>query len=362
MTVETTSTTSPITTIVLGGTGYVSGELLRLLAAHPVLRVAGVISDSAPGKAVADIFPHLRSAYPDLALTPRNALAALIGGCAGGSPVAMFSAGPHGASAKSIDETLRLAEAAGTQAHLVDLSADFRHHDLDRYASLYGEHAAPERLAQFTCSVPEHTADVTTPHACHPGCFTTSVTIPLVALLATGLVEPRVHVSAVTGSTGSGRTPKPTTHHPERLSNLFAYGALSHRHEPEMIHLAATATGQRPDVRFVPHSGPFARGIHATLHADLTDAIDADTVRARVAAFYANDPFVTVRETPPRLKDVVGTNHCHLGVATRGTALVVTSVIDNLVKGAAGGAVQWMNKLFDLDEAMGLEHPGLGWL
>jgi N-acetyl-gamma-glutamyl-phosphate reductase common form len=350
----------PVPCLVLGGTGYVSGELLRLLAVHPHLEVAGVVSLSRPGDAVEAVFPHLEGAYPGRRFDGRESLAALLRTA---PRMAAFSAGPHGESAGEIDALLSAAEAAGTELRLVDLSADFRFPDAAEYRAVYGvDHGAPERLGSFVCAVPEHAPAALATHACQPGCFTTAVTLPLVGLLAQRLIEPVVHVSAVTGSTGAGRVPRETTHHPERQSNLFAYGPLAHRHEPEMVRLAAAATGITPEVNFVPHSGPFARGIHATLHATLARPADAATVAAALADHYRDAPFVRVGEEPPRLKQVVGTNRCRLGVAARDRRLVVLSVIDNLVKGAAGGAVQWMNKLLGFEETAGLEQPGLGWI
>jgi N-acetyl-gamma-glutamyl-phosphate reductase len=188
----------------------------------------------------------------------------------------VFSALPHGEAAGRIDGLLEEAAAAGCEARVVDLSADFRHRDPARYAALYGKpHAAPARLGEFLCAVPEHVQGMpASRHVAHPGCFTTAATLALVPLLAAGLIEPRATVVAVTGSTGAGRAPTPTTHHPERRSDLFAYAAAGHRHEPEMRALAAAAAGNgqaaEPAIHFVPQSGPFARGIHATVSARLT--------------------------------------------------------------------------------------------
>ena len=196
----------------------------------------------------------------------------------------------------------------------------------------------------------------------HPGCFTSAVTLGCSPLHALHLVQPRVVVSAVTGSTGSGREPSATTHHPERHGNLRAYSPLKHRHEIEMRTLVGQQGKGPVEVLFVPHSGSFARGIHATIHARLLRPISTAELVERIAGFYQHTPFVSVTAAPPTLKEVVGTNRCRLGVVVRGLTLVVTSVIDNLVKGAAGGAVQWMNRLFGFDEDAGLRLAGLGWV
>ncbi len=365
-----TTSSPPIPAVVLGGSGYVSGELLRLLAAHPSLQLQTALSASHAGEPVAALFPHLASALGELRFTARDrpeVLAALLDGFRrqGANQVAIFSAAPHGASAAQIDQLLLAAEEAALEARLVDLSADFRSPSQREYEAIYGiPHGAPHRLEQFVCAVPEHLK--VTPaaglHVAHPGCFTTAVTLATVGLLATGVVEPEFYVCAVTGSTGSGRVPGPATHHPERQSNLWAYSPLAHRHAPEMRRLAAAATGVEPKIAFVPHSGPFARGIHATVQARLRQPITAAELTARVAGSYADAPFVEVVDRPPRLKEVVGTHRCRLALAVNETGGVAAfSVIDNLIKGAAGGAVHWMNRLLGLPETDGLTQPSLGW-
>jgi N-acetyl-gamma-glutamyl-phosphate reductase len=353
-----TQTTVPA--MVLGGTGYVAGELLRLLAGHPVFRVAAVTSSTHAGALVTDAFPHLAGALPEnLRFVAVDAMAA---SADPGVPVAVFAATPHGETAALLDSLLVGFEERGVMPRAVDLSADFRFADTGRYEAIYGrEHRAPHRAASFTCALPEHHAGPAPLHAVQPGCFTTAVVLAAYPFLAAGLVEDDVFVSAVTGSSGSGRTPAANTHHPERRSAMYAYTPLAHRHEPEMrMLLGAASGGHEPEVEFVPHSGPFVRGIHATLRLTLKQPLTASQAVATLNAFYANAPFVHATETPPRLTEVVGTNRCRLGAATRGRTLVVTSVIDNLVKGAAGGAVQWMNRLFELPDDAGLRLPGLG--
>ncbi len=346
--------------VVLGGSGYVAGELLRLLAGHPVLRAAAVLSESQAGQPVEAAFPHLTGSFPGLTFTGRPDLPRFFDGK---ERAAVFSAAPHGASAALVDEVLAAADAAGTFVRLVDLSADFRYPDAVSYENVYRHpHGAPSRLSQFASVLPEHATSLPPGHVGHPGCFTTAVTLATVPLLALGLVEPCFHVVATTGSTGAGRTPTATTHHPARRSTLFAYNALAHRHAPEMRSLALAASGIAAEIHFVPQAGPFARGIYATLQARLAREVTAAEAAEAVAAFYAGAPFVTAGSELPRLQDVVGTNRCRLGVTTGDGILVACSAIDNLVKGAAGGAVQWMNRLLGLPETAGLTQPGLGWL
>jgi N-acetyl-gamma-glutamyl-phosphate reductase len=410
----------PVPVLVVGGSGYVAGEALRLLAGHPRLLVAGVVSESQAGQPLAAAFPHLASAYPDvrfhaveelprlidLAAEVAAAGAALAGGSAtagtssasssasasGGAgaasagQLAALCAAPHGAAAKLVDLLLASAERAGARLRVVDLSADFRFAAAADYENVYGHaHGAPDRLAGFRCALPEHAdlafgtaaanaADAPPPlaareHVAHPGCFPTAVLLAAVPLLRLGWIEPSLQVVAVTGSTGAGRTPSPTTHHPARRSNLFAYSPLVHRHEPEMRGLAAAAVGAPVAIHFVPQAGPFARGIYATVQARLLrpalaghDAEQAAAVRADLERFYAAAPFVDVLAEPPRLQDVVGSNRCRLGIAVAGDRLVAFSAIDNLTKGAAGGGIQWLNRLLGFPETAGLTQPGIGWL
>jgi N-acetyl-gamma-glutamyl-phosphate reductase len=348
-----------IPTIVLGGTGYVAGELLRLIAGHPNLELAGILSDSQPGESVAKAFAHLAPVYPATKFSSQGEIEALVATL----PVsAIFSAAPHGASAALIDRLLTVAEGAGTKPRVVDISADFRYPTDAAYAAVYKHaHGAPGRLPQFTCAVPEHLAVAATPHVAHPGCFATAILLAAVPLLKLDLVTPQLFVTGVTGSTGSGRKPTEGTHHPQRHSDLYSYNALAHRHTPEVIACALAASGVAADFHFVPHSGPFARGIHATVQAQLKTPQDAATLVKAFQDFYAHSPFVQVSGAAPRIKDVAGSNYARLSVATNGRSVAVMSVIDNLNKGAAGGAMQWMNRLQGLAETAGLTAPAPGW-
>ena len=348
-----------IPTIVLGGTGYVAGELLRLIAGHPNLELAGILSDSQPGESVAKAFGHLAPVYPATTFSSQAEIEALVARL----PVsAIFSAAPHGASAALIDRLLTVAEGAGTKPRVVDISADYRYPTDAAYAAVYKHaHGAPARLRQFTCAVPEHLAVSPTPHVAHPGCFATAILLASVPLLALDLVTPQLFVTGVTGSTGSGRKPSEGTHHPQRHSDLYSYNALAHRHTPEVTACALAASGVAADFHFVPHSGPFARGIHATVQAQLKSPQEAAALVKAFQDFYAHSPFVQVSGSAPRIKDVAGSNYARLSVATNGRSVAVMSVIDNLNKGAAGGAVQWMNRLQGLPETAGLTAPAAGW-
>ncbi|MBU3671048.1 MAG: N-acetyl-gamma-glutamyl-phosphate reductase [Sinobacteraceae bacterium] len=353
-----------IPTLILGGTGYVAGEVLRLVLAHPHFELAGVMSDSQPGEPVGKAFPHLAAVLGDLRFSSEEQIRDQL---AQHPRSAVFSAAPHGVSAALIDRLLSAAEAAGTRPRVVDISADYRYSTADAYASVYKHaHGAPARIQDFTCAVPEHLPKAPTQHVAHPGCFATAILLASVPLLALDLVTPTLFVSGITGSTGSGRKPVDGTHHPTRHSDLYSYNALVHRHIPEITACAAAASGVTADFAFVPHSGPFARGIHATVQASLKTPthgapLDTASLLARLREFYAHSPFVRVLDTAPRLKDIVASNYAHLSVIGNGRTVAVTCVIDNLNKGAAGGAVQWMNRLFDLPETAGLTAPAAGW-
>jgi len=346
-------------TIVLGGTGYVAGELLRLIAGHPRLDLAGVLSDSQPGASVAAAFPHLASAYPTLKFSDVAELESLMRRTPNS---ALFSAAPHGVSAALIDRLLSAAEAGGMHAHCVDISADFRYASADAYQSVYKHaHGAPARIAQFTCAVPEHLRSSPTPHVSHPGCFATAALLACVPLLALGLVEPVLFIAGITGSTGSGRKPVEATHHPLRHGDLYSYGALEHRHTPEIAACARRASGVEAQVNFVPHSGPFARGIHVTVQAALKKPMRSPEAQQALADYYRGQPFVRVVDTPPRVKNAVASNYANLHAVANGSSIAVMAVLDNLNKGAAGGGMQWMNRLLGLDESTGLTAPAPGW-
>lgn len=344
---------------VLGGTGYVAGELVRLIAGHPRLELQAVMSDSQPGERVAKAFPHLAARYAELTFITQEELAARI---EKEQSSAVFSAAPHGVSAGLIDGLLSRAERAGVKPRVVDISADFRYSSAAAFEKVYKHaHGAPARLRDFTCAVPEHLKKLETPHVGHPGCFAAATLLASVPLLALNLVEPRLFVAGVTGSTGAGRNPIEGTHHPQRHSDLYAYNALGHRHVPEITACALAASGVEADFAFVPHSGPFARGIHVTVQATLKKPLESAAVIAAFGDFYRSQFFVRVSGDAPRVKDVVTSNFAHLSAAANGRSVAVMCVVDNLTKGAAGGAVQWMNRMLGFDETEGLTAPAPGW-
>jgi N-acetyl-gamma-glutamyl-phosphate reductase common form len=239
---------------------------------------------------------------------------------------------------------------------VVDLAADFRVRSRALYERYYGAHAAPELLPRFCYGL----ADVVgaglrgAGAIAAPGCFATAAQLALYPLARAGLdLSPSLF--AVTGSSGAGVQPRPTTHHPMRAHNLFAYSVLGHRHEAEVLQSWREWVG-RPDAtaRLLTHSGPFVRGIYLTLHARLPDGAAADVEWYRRA--YEGRPFVRILDAPPELTHAVGTNFAliHPAAADDGTEIQVSVAIDNLVKGAGGQAVQAMNLALGIDEQAGL--------
>jgi N-acetyl-gamma-glutamyl-phosphate reductase len=351
--------TAPVPAIVLGGTGYVAGELLRLLASHPYFDLAAIASDSQPDEPVAQFFRHLQPVLPHARFVGHDEVLEYVTA----NPVtAVFSAAPHGVSATLIDRLLTAAEQADTEPRVVDISADFRYSTAAAYEAVYKHgHGAPARLSQFTCAVPEHLNALPTPHIAHPGCFATAILLASVPLLSLGLVEPRLFVNGITGSTGSGRQATAGTHHPQRHSDLYSYNALAHRHGPEVTALARAASGVDAEFNFVPHSGPFARGIHVTVQAVAREPLTSHDLVQALREYYDQSVFVRVSGEAPRLKDVVASNFAQLSGVAHGETVAVMCVIDNLTKGAAGGAVQWMNRMLGHEETAGLMQPAPGW-
>jgi N-acetyl-gamma-glutamyl-phosphate reductase len=304
------------------------------------------------GEPIASVFPHLAAAYPgDVFSNPYSWVDEVDRGIC----VALFSAAPHGASAEAVAAALEAAARRDLKVHVVDSSADFRFSDVAEFERIYGiKHPKSRLLKHFFCAVPEHEPTLPAAHAGHPGCFATAILLASVPLAGLRLANDNLFVTGITGSTGSGKSPQDGTHHPERHSNLYAYKPLSHRHVPEVERLIEKTTAKKFAVNFVPQSGPFSRGIYVVVQASLADAVHADDVRAAFEKQYANCEFVKVLEGIPRLKDVIASNYAHIGVAVSGGNVVVLCAIDNLVKGAAGGAIQWMNRLWSLPETSGL--------
>ena len=338
---------------VVGASGYTGAELLRLLAGHPEIEVVHVTADSNAGARVADLYPSLVAAYPDLrycALDPADL---------DGLDVA-FMALPHGESQR------HAAALASRVAHVVDIGADFRL-PAAIYEQWYGEeHQAPELLSTFSYGLPELFRDQVgaRPHVANPGCYPTAAILALAPLVADSLVETTgLVVDAVSGISGRGRGLSAPSLYSEANENVAAYGLLTHRHTAEMEEgLSAVSSAGRVQVLFTPHLVPMTRGILATCYArPVSPRLTTDGLLARYRDFYAGEPFVAVLDQPPSTKATLSGNAVHLTVRAdprTGTVLAIAAE-DNLVKGASGQALQNANLLLGLPETTGLSPLGL---
>jgi N-acetyl-gamma-glutamyl-phosphate reductase len=337
---------------IVGASGFTGAELLRLLASHPELDVVVATGDSQAGTAVADLYPSLAVAYPDLAFEPFTPDLAERHGLD-----VVFCGLPHGTSQEIVPALLREGRL------VVDLGADFRLKDPSLYPTWYhAEHTAPHLLADAVYGLPELfrtelAALGGTGLIATPGCYVTTATLALAPLLAAGLVERTgIVVDAASGVSGAGRPPKPTTSFCTVDEDFTAYGVLDHRHTPEIEQNLTHAAGDDVQVLFTPHLAPMNRGILATCYARPTGAVTTESVRAVLRQAYADEPFVTVRNDPPSTKATLGSNAVHVTAwADERTGWVVAmAALDNLTKGASGGAVQAVNVALGLPETTGL--------
>jgi len=338
---------------VVGAAGYAGGELLRLLYQHP--EVSGIVatSRSRGGARVAEAHPALTT------VTDARFSSAEPGEIARGRDV-VFLCLEHGESSRVAGEVF-----AARPRLVIDLAADFRVRSRALYERYYGEHTAPDLLPRFCYGLADVVGEALRGAGAiaAPGCFATAAQLALYPL-ARGRVDVAPSLFAVTGSSGAGVQPRPTTHHPVRAHNLFAYSVLGHRHEAEVLQSWREWMG-RPDAtaRLMTHSGPFVRGIYLTLHARLPKdgAVDGTTVTAWFRQAYAGRPFVRLLDGPPELTHAVGTNYALINAAASedGAELQVMVAMDNLVKGAGGQAIQAMNLALGIDEEAGLRGGGM---
>lgn len=331
---------------IVGGTGYTGVELLRLLTMHPEVEIQAITSRSEEGMPVADMFPNLRGhldlvfTAPDMALLKKCDL--------------VFFATPNGIAMTMARELLD----AGVK--VIDLAADFRIKDVAEWSKWYGmEHACPDLVAQAVYGLPEvNRAEIKQAQlVANPGCYPTAVQLGLLPLVESGLVETdRLIADAKSGVSGAGRGAAVSFLQAESSENFKAYGVAGHRHLPEIRQGLAIANKAEVGLTFVPHLVPMIRGIHATCYATLKDNnVDLQSI---YATRYADEVFVDVMPAGslPETRSVKGANQCRIAVHVpqQGNTVVILSVIDNLVKGAAGQAVQNMNIMFDLNEDAGL--------
>ena len=330
---------------IVGGTGYTGVELLRLLAQHPSVELAAITSRGEAGTPVADMFPSLRRAVSLKFSDPKEAP---LDSCD-----VVFFATPNG---------IAMQQAAGlldAGVRVIDLAADFRIKDIGVWEKWYGmTHASPALVGEAVYGLPEVNREAirTARLIANPGCYPTATQLGFLPLIEAGCIDLNYLIAdAKSGVSGAGRKAETHILFSEAGDNFKAYGVPGHRHLPEIRQGLARAAGREVGLTFVPHLTPMIRGIHSTLYARI---VREEDFQALFEARYANEPFVDVLppKSHPETRSVRASNSCRIAVhrPQGGDTLVILSVIDNLVKGAAGQAVQNMNIMFGLDECSGL--------
>ena len=334
---------------IIGASGYAGEELIRLLHGHPHAEIVHLTSERHTGEKISKLYPHLTHIYDNILDSMED-----VRRIAEDSDV-LFIALPHG-------HAMKLVKAiAGLPVHIIDLGADYRFADTSVYESWYHvPHTDPE--AERVYGLAELYRDaIRGAHLIgNAGCYTTASILALTPLVQKHLVQmDSILVDAVSGVSGAGRTPKESTHFPEFYDSFTAYGAVSHRHTPEIEQALSEQAGEPVTINFTPHLAPIARGILATCYARLADGVTEEDVDAAFAAQYADEFFIRLlgRGAYPSTKYVRGTNYCDIAwhIDPRTHRVIVFSAIDNLVKGAAGQAIQNMNIALGLDERTGLD-------
>jgi len=332
---------------VLGASGYTGSEIVRLLAVHPQLDVVALTAESNAGKKFEDVYPqHQNLNLP--VLTKNNEVDY-------SNVDAIFCCLPHGT-------TQEIVAGLPEDKKVVDLSADFRLRNVDTYAEWYGgDHRAPGLQKQVAYGLTELNRDAVLKARviANPGCYPTSVQLPLVPLLQGGMIHSEdIIIDAKSGVSGAGRAGKVQFLYSEIAEGINSYGVGSHRHMPEIEQELSLAAGSDVTISFTPHLMPMARGMQSTIYVKMTEDVSVDDIRAALVTKYADEPFVQVlgAGVVPHTRHVRGSNLCLISVfpdRIKGRA-VILSVIDNLVKGASGQALQNMNLIMGLPETMGL--------
>jgi len=337
-----------INVAIFGGSGYGGSELLRILLLHPHAEINLVTANEHAGKPVGEVHRNLNGLTElEFRKMPDDLQSLTDLDC-------IFLALPHG---QAMEVAPRLPESV----RLIDLSGDFRLRDAGSFAQHYGrEHTSMAAQSQFIYGLTETNREVikTARRVANPGCFATATLLGLAPLVAKGLLSCRVIVDAKTGSSGSGAKAASNTHHPQRANSFYAYKPFTHQHVPEIEQELGAIGEWNHELVFMTHSLPVARGIFASIYAETKQELTIAEARFIFEKFYLDSFFVRMVEGSPDINWVKNTNFCDIGFAARGRQLVVFTAIDNLVKGAAGQAVQNMNLMFGLDEKTGLIMTG----
>ena len=334
---------------VLGATGYAGAELIRLLSQHPNVELVHLTSHSVAGSELSDMYKNLINAnIPTLSEYDPSTVTQ--------DSDVIFTSLPHGASKEVIPELFESGKI------VIDLSGDYRYDDAKVYQQWYGqEHSSPDLLKQSVYGLPELHRDKISKSKLigNPGCYTTCGILPLAPLVNSGLVSTDgIIIDAKSGSTGAGRNPSSGLHFCEVDENIKAYNLAKHRHTSEIEQELSNVAGKDIVVSFSPHLLPSKRGILSTIYTTPVEGISKDDVYECINSFYTEHPFVNVvKDGLPEVKHVNGSNYCNIGfeLDTRVNRLILVSVLDNLIKGAAGQAIQNMNIVFGLNETTGLK-------
>ena len=333
---------------IINVTGYAGSELARILYRHPEVEITSVTGRSAAGQKLREVFPHLSA----LNLNITEELT--------GDVDVVFSALPHKASAEAVIPLL----TQGTR--VIDISADFRLKQADQYAQWYGvQHPDPSYLEDAVYGIPElHGKEISRAQlVANPGCYPTSAILAMAPAVKLGLIEPDIIIDSKSGISGAGRGLSMSTHYSEVNENTMAYSLSGHRHLPEITQELSLLTEQTLELTFLTHLVPMTRGILSSCYSKLkaeatsSDNTSVSHIREVYEEFYKAHPFVVITDTPPQTKQTLGNNQCLIypTIDPRTNRLIVISCIDNLVKGAAGQAVQNMNLMYQLPEQTALE-------
>jgi N-acetyl-gamma-glutamyl-phosphate reductase len=329
---------------IIGASGYTGAESIEIILRHAEAELTYLTALPEECGMAADVFPQFKGRCP-LEIEPLD-----LDKLSKQADVALCCL-PHKVSMGFVPKLL------DSGVKVVDFSADYRLKNVDVYEQFYVPHTDKANLAKAIYGLPElyRKQIAGTDLIANPGCFPTGAVLAVAPLLKGGSIKTnRVIVSSVTGASGAGKNPSDKFHFPNMNENLFPYGIGVHRHMPEIEQIMGDAAGRDVTVLFQPHVGPFDRGILSTVYCEPTGKTDTEQLMKLYEDFYADEPFVQVRADAPAVKDVAGTNYCHVSVACVKGTIVCFSAIDNLVKGASGQAIQNMNILFGLEETMGL--------
>ena len=345
--------------VVWGAGGFAGGELLRLLAYHPHFELQGAISNTNAQKKIGEVYPGL-APFTELSFQTEEEYSWDVLETGNWT---VFSAGAHVQTMKRLPPLLeRIAQSKNREnIKIVDLSGDFRLKDAAEYKKYYKhEHVAQNLLDSFTYGLPELNRDeiCAARLIANPGCFATCAQLSILPMAAAPLKTMFAAIDAKTGSSGAGIKPLLTTHHPNRMNNYSAYKQIGHQHFPE-VQGGWLAAGGSPETKmsFVPQRAPIVRGIFVTAHFFLAQETSSEEVTGWYQSYYQSAPFVRICSGSPTVQDIWGTNRCDISVSASGKLVIICAAIDNLVKGAAGQAVQNANLMNGFKETAGLDIP-----